>query len=166
MLARLLLAESCCFAKAPLCELGRRARESQPYDVSDSLRMRQALVEFAEEASANHALEFHKRNMGSRYVEVFKSNWLELNHYLGRSGARGGAGRGPACAAAGGTERAAAEQIALECCVCMQGSKTHIFIPCGHLCVCHKCGEGLMASSKACPICQQVSSSCIKVWKV
>jgi len=35
-------------------------------------------VEFAKEAYGTDALQFHRMNMGSRYVEVFKSNRFEM----------------------------------------------------------------------------------------
>ena len=38
----------------------------------------QAFVEFAKEVYASDALQFHRMNMGSRYVEVFKSNRFEM----------------------------------------------------------------------------------------
>ena len=61
---------------------------------SQTFRMliRQAFVEFVKEVHANDALQFHKMNMGSRYVEVFKSNRFEMTQYFGRSDVRGGYG--------------------------------------------------------------------------
>jgi len=38
----------------------------------------QAFVEFVKEVYASDALQFHKMNMGSRYVEIFKSNRFEM----------------------------------------------------------------------------------------
>ena len=69
----------------------------------------QAFVEFVKEVYANDALQFHKMNMGSRYVEVFKSSRLEMTQYFGRSsggrggfGDRGGGGRGGYMGGGGG----------------------------------------------------------------
>jgi len=51
-------------------------------------------VEFVKEVYANDALQFHKMSMGSRYVEVFKSNRFEMTQYFSRSGGGGGYGGG------------------------------------------------------------------------
>jgi len=59
---------------------------------------------------------------------------------------------------------AAAMLSGSECCVCMESRKSHIFVPCGHVCVCGGCADNIMAASKECPICRQVSSLCMKVF--
>lgn len=41
------------------------------------------------------------------------------------------------------------------CCVCLDGPKDHIIVPCGHLCICEACAQIIHSSSKACPICQK-----------
>jgi hypothetical protein len=43
---------------------------------------------------ASDALQFHKMNMGSRYVEIFKSNRFEMTQYFNARGSGGGGGGG------------------------------------------------------------------------
>ena len=52
-------------------------------------------VEFGNETDAGAALEYHKRNIGSRYVEVFKCPRAEMERVLnpvGLSSASNGSG--------------------------------------------------------------------------
>ena len=54
------------------------------------------------------------------------------------------------------------------CCICMDGPKTHIMFPCGHQCICAGCAQSLqedMAEGKraACPLCR---TDCVGVMKV
>jgi len=65
----------------------------------------------------------------------------------------------PACVAA--TSGAADDT---ECCVCMEANKTHILIPCGHVCVCETCADTIMATTKICPVCRAVSQQVCKVF--
>ena len=39
------------------------------------------------------------------------------------------------------------------CAVCLDAAITHVFVPCGHSCVCHSCADAIMGSKTACPIC-------------
>jgi hypothetical protein len=39
------------------------------------------------------------------------------------------------------------EDIGTECSVCMVNNKTHVLVPCGHLCVCQEC-----AGKFTCPL--------------
>ena len=44
----------------------------------------------------------------------------------------------------------------IQCCFCLENKSESVFIPCGHRCVCFKCGEIIMKSqNKRCPICQE-----------
>ena len=44
----------------------------------------------------------------------------------------------------------------IQCCFCLENRSESVFIPCGHRCVCFKCGEIIMKSqNKRCPICQE-----------
>jgi protein neuralized len=44
----------------------------------------------------------------------------------------------------------------VQCCFCLENRSESVFIPCGHRCVCFKCGEVIMKSqNKKCPICQE-----------
>jgi len=47
-----------------------------------------------------------------------------------------------------------------ECCVCMEANKTHILIPCGHVCVCQMCADVIMTTTNVCPVCHAVSQVC------
>ena len=40
------------------------------------------------------------------------------------------------------------------CIVCEDSPQTHAFVPCGHYCVCKKCGDMTMKQSRACPLCR------------
>lgn len=41
-----------------------------------------------------------------------------------------------------------------ECVVCMVKKKTHLFTPCGHLCVCKKCAKKVKNEFNECPMCK------------
>jgi hypothetical protein len=49
------------------------------------------------------------------------------------------------------TEQADADQAL--CVVRLDDEKTHAFVPCGHRCVCGRCGEAI--TDKKCPVCRQ-----------
>ena len=51
-----------------------------------------------------------------------------------------------------------------ECVVCMEAAKTHVFVPCGHMCVCAKCAATLMAHTRLCPACCTAATSAIQVF--
>jgi hypothetical protein len=53
------------------------------------------------------------------------------------------------------------------CIICMDHMKDSIFAPCGHECVCKKCGDHFMhqATSKLCPLCRERVTSVIKVYR-
>ena len=47
----------------------------------------------------------------------------------------------------------------------MMSAQTHMFYPCGHLCVCAECGELVMdAPSPACVLCRQTARECMQVY--
>jgi hypothetical protein len=71
----------------------------------------------------------------------------------------GGGGGGNAGVAAGTTTAA---NFSSECVVCLDAAKTHLFVPCGHQCVCESCSRDVMAGSKQCPMCRSVSSMAIR----
>ena len=48
------------------------------------------------------------------------------------------------------------------CIICMDGAKSHIATPCGHLCVCETCCSAL----KHCPYCQTAVSNWMRAWIV
>merc|ERR1712216_524773 len=56
-------------------------------------------------------------------------------------------------AAARAAEHAECQEVA--CVVCLEGSRTHAFLPCGHRAVCKGCSERLASSAtRTCPMCR------------
>ena len=54
-----------------------------------------------------------------------------------------------------------------ECIVCMDESSTHIFGPCGHLCVCEECSAKIMATrEQLCPFCRQLAIMAMRAYVV
>jgi len=52
------------------------------------------------------------------------------------------------------------------CVVCLDGPKSHIFVPCGHQCVCFGCGALIMGRQpRACPLCKLPSKSLMRVFR-
>ena len=49
-----------------------------------------------------------------------------------------------------------------ECVVCMNAERTHAFVPCGHRCVCKKCGVD-ERSFDTCPLCREQIASVMLV---
>lgn len=67
-------------------------------------------------------------------------------------------------------EAAVAEVLTKErdddtCVVCLDALKTHVLVPCGHLCVCASCCDDLMTSSRSCPMCRQGASMSARVYR-
>ena len=50
------------------------------------------------------------------------------------------------------------------CVVCYSRDKTHVFTPCGHMCVCAACSDETMKTTKCCPICNTQSDSSFRVF--
>ena len=50
------------------------------------------------------------------------------------------------------------------CVICMNSPKTHAFIPCGHKCVCKKCGESCIDDNSKCPLCRKKTTGIIKIY--
>ena len=59
------------------------------------------------------------------------------------------------------------------CALCLDAPRTHLFVPCGHLCCCLACTQALYAASAkdpasdglACPICRVPSTQAIRLFK-
>ncbi len=51
-----------------------------------------------------------------------------------------------------------------ECCVCLSNRKSWIFIPCGHMCVCHDCADDIRQSNSECPLCRQKAAGIFQVF--
>jgi hypothetical protein len=56
------------------------------------------------------------------------------------------------------------ESIETECKVCMHAPKSHLFVPCGHMCVCSSCATIVMANTKMCPICCTPASHVVRLF--
>ena len=60
-------------------------------------------------------------------------------------------------------------QPARECVVCLTKPATHVFVPCGHMCVCRRCGDMVMIQdarigSHRCPLCREPASTHVRVY--
>ena len=54
----------------------------------------------------------------------------------------------------------------LLCVICLAADKTHVFVPCGHICCCGRCSDIIMQrSSKICPVCRQACQMSIQTYK-
>eukprot|EP00979_Chaetoceros_neogracilis_P002186 scaffold383_cov229-Chaetoceros_neogracile.AAC.3 len=50
------------------------------------------------------------------------------------------------------------------CAICLTGPRTHIFVPCGHMCTCQPCSNKIMNQSRKCPICSQLVTTVMEVF--
>ena len=55
-----------------------------------------------------------------------------------------------------------AEPENYECVVCLDASRTIVFVPCGHMCICEKCSESHVFEN--CPVCRKESFFRMKVF--
>ena len=53
---------------------------------------------------------------------------------------------------------------ARECIVCMDGTRTHAFMPCGHWCACGQCAAVLHAAGTGCPMCRRGIASVARIY--
>jgi len=88
---------------------------------------------------------------------------------VGRGG-RGGRGATGAAAAipARAATAAASEADRSICVVCLVGERTHILIPCGHMCLCSTCCDDLMVArvgNRVCPICREDAVMSARVYR-
>jgi len=49
-----------------------------------------------------------------------------------------------------------------ECVVCLEGMKSHVIVPCGHLCLCEACSQQFQKGN--CPLCRQAVTMIVKVY--
>lgn len=49
-----------------------------------------------------------------------------------------------------------------ECVVCLDGTRSHIFVPCGHLCLCSTCAAG--EAVRECPLCRTAPTAVLRVY--
>ena len=50
------------------------------------------------------------------------------------------------------------------CVVCMDAERSHLFVPCGHRCVCEQCSLTVLSVTSECPMCRQPSTQALKVF--
>jgi len=51
-----------------------------------------------------------------------------------------------------------------KCVVCLSRSKTHVFVPCGHMCCCAACGTHAMETGALCPMCRTDADNVFRVF--
>lgn len=47
------------------------------------------------------------------------------------------------------------------CCTCLNTTATHVFVPCGHLCICNDCKQQI--KDQKCPLCREKFFQCMRV---
>lgn len=52
-----------------------------------------------------------------------------------------------------------------QCVTCLSEDPTHVFIPCGHMCVCESCANTHAERQDRCPLCRTQPSGLLKVFK-
>lgn len=50
------------------------------------------------------------------------------------------------------------------CAICLDAPRTHVFVPCGHMCACQECSSKVIHKQRKCPICKQNSTQAIQVF--
>lgn len=48
------------------------------------------------------------------------------------------------------------------CVICLEASRTHVFVPCGHICVCEQCSHKVKGNT--CPMCKQAATMTMEVF--
>jgi hypothetical protein len=51
-----------------------------------------------------------------------------------------------------------------ECVICWEAPRTHVFVPCGHMCACKSCSKTMIGSTTKCPACNQTATASIEVF--
>ena len=51
-----------------------------------------------------------------------------------------------------------------ECIICGDETKSHAFIPCGHLCACEECASKVMRRAPRCPVCRCSALETVKIF--
>ena len=51
-----------------------------------------------------------------------------------------------------------------ECVVCWVAPRTHVFVPCGHMCAYKSCSKTMIGSTTKCPACNQTATASIEVF--
>jgi hypothetical protein len=50
------------------------------------------------------------------------------------------------------------------CVVCLDADRSHLYVPCGHKCVCAACAARVMAGDALCPVCRMAATAVVKVF--
>ena len=156
---------------------GKKKKGKRPGEVVKDAKERAAGS--TEQESSTAAMGMVASGQGGqargRALEI-KSEMVEMN----RGGAQSAAGCassmeegapspaavvGASPAAGGCPPAGAAATEEVECCVCMETRKSHIFIPCGHFCACQQCADAIMAADKPeCPMCRHPADKHMRVY--
>lgn len=51
-----------------------------------------------------------------------------------------------------------------DCVVCMDNTRSHVLVPCGHCCVCESCAELIRMQGGACPTCRGETTQAIRLF--
>ena len=79
-------------------------------------------------------------------------------------GGRDAPARGSEDADAGESEEEPDYEGKFTCSVCLGAPKEAATMPCGHLCVCVKCGKRVVAENCGCPICRRAVSAVLRIY--
>ena len=52
-----------------------------------------------------------------------------------------------------------------QCVVCLVEAKSHLCVPCGHMCLCAGCVDAADAVTNGCPICRVAVREIVRVFK-
>jgi len=54
----------------------------------------------------------------------------------------------------------------LKCVICLEGTRSRIFVPCGHLCICEDCNTNMAFAfdNVTCPVCRSPAKDVIKIY--
>jgi len=51
------------------------------------------------------------------------------------------------------------------CVICLSVPKTHAFVPCGHRCICQRCGDDVLKeATSSCPICRAEAKHVLQIF--
>jgi len=67
-------------------------------------------------------------------------------------------------AAVAPTAATSTEDGNVNCVVCWEGPKDHVFLDCGHLCACAKCASAIISRSGRCPICRSIAERAVQIF--
>lgn len=71
---------------------------------------------------------------------------------------------GPGKESAQRAEGNASPPLASECVVCMDAQRSAAAVPCGHMCACYECLQGIHAAGQGCPVCRQPIQQVVRIY--